>query len=803
MKLIQSGHKSAKIVIVGEAPGANEAREGKPFIGASGEMLNRMLSNVGISRSDVFITNVCHVRPPNNDFAWFFKPANQKHLILGSVQLKKDIEEIKPNLVIAFGAQPLRVLTGKIGIEKWRGSILESSLVTGQKVIATYHPAYAIRVWDYKAVIDMDLRRCAEEAASPEIVLPKRDYFLNPDSALRQELASQMMQAEWLAVDIECIEISPGNWKLSCVGFSDRADRALVISCDSEDAMRVIRELCVSNTKKVMQNGQFDVTVLRQNGIEVTNFVWDTMCGHHSIYTECAGDDEVSVLTKKGGGKRRQAAIMKGLAFQTSIYTREPYYKDDGKLWKETGDKNMFWLYNGRDAAVTREIRDVQDREIRDFDVVGTFEHEMSLLEPLMGMTRTGILVDKETHNRLRSKYESEIENLQRFLESSAGNLANAKSPKQMQELLYGKLGLPVQYNHKTKKPTSDKNAINALAAKNPHPVLMSILEIRERRDLVERYLNTAYDADGRMRCSFDPTGTRGGRLASRGSIFGSGTNMQNQPEEIREMYIPDPGKVFIYRDYSQAEARVVAYLADAKGLIELFEDPTRDVHKENASRIFKVPIPTVTDEQRYNAKRGVHAFNYGMEEDLFVLVVNQAFRDTGFRMDKKTAKLVRDGYFLLYPEIQGNFWAGVRRELSATRTLVDAFGRKRMFFGRWDDKLVRDAYSYIPQATVGGLCCRALVRCYNDIQLGRPDLDAQVLMQVHDSILVQAPIKHALEVNDLMGQAMDIPISINGHTFKIPTDSKIGFNWANKHKDGSNPRGLIKVEDWRNNVAA
>lgn len=798
MKLIQSGPRDAKIVIVGEAPGANEERVGKPFIGGSGMMLDKMLSVAGISRSEVFVTNVCHVRPPENDFSWFLKPANQKHIVLGAYQLKKDLEAIRPNLVIAFGAQALRILTGKLGIEKWRGSILESTLVPGQKVIATYHPAYAMRIWDYKAVIDLDLVRCAEEARSPEIVLPKREYLLNPEPIVRNAVAEEMKQTEWLSIDIECIEVSPGNWKLSCVGFSDRADRAMVISCDDADAMRVIRELCACPNKKIFQNGQFDVTVLKQNSIPVVNFAWDTMLGHHSIYTECAGDDEVSILTRKAGGKKKSAAIMKGLAFQTSIYTREPFYKDDGKLWKETGDKQLFWLYNGRDAAVTREIRDIQETEIRDFGVVETFDHEMSLLPPLMAMTETGMLVDKAAHNRLRQKYESEVANLQKFLESTAGDLANAKSPKQMQELLYGKLGLPVQINRKTKRPTADKNAINALAAKHTHPVLMAILEIRERRDLIERYLNTAYDADGRMRCSFDPTGTRGGRLASRASIFGSGSNMQNQPEEIREMFIPDPGKVFLYRDYSQAEARVVAYQADAKGLIELFEDPTRDVHKENASRIFNVAIELVTPEQRYNAKRGVHAFNYGMEEDLFVQVVNQAYRDTGFRMDRKTAKLVRDGYFMLYPEIQANFWAGVKRQLSDTRTLTCAFGRKRMFFGRWDEKLIRDAYSYIPQATVGGLCCRALVNCYNNIQLGRPDLDAQVLVQVHDSILMQAPIEHAIEVAGLMEQAMDIPISLNGYTFKIPTDIKIGRNWGNRGKDGSNPNGLVSLDKWK-----
>lgn len=820
MKLIQSGPRDARVVLVGEAPGANEEKEGRPFIGGSGELLDRMLSGVGIIRSQCFVTNVCHIRPPANEFEWFLKKANQLPLMQGILQLKKDIETIKPNLVIAFGAQPLRFLTNKMSIEKWRGSILESTLVPGVKTIGTYHPAYALRVWDYKAVIELDLARCAKQMEFPEVIRPQREYFLDPDFETRMKLFQEMYHAPWLSVDIECVESSPGVWELSCVGFSDRPDRAMVIPVRGPDDRAFVGSLCTCPAEKIFQNGPFDVTVLGQNGIRVTGYGepgpagyhrplgWDTMLGHHSIYTECAGDDEVSILTRKSGSKKKSAAIMKGLAFQTSIYTEEPFYKDDGKLWKETGDIKTFWLYNGRDAAVTHECKDVQVKEIADFGVQQVMDHEMSLLRPLMSMTNRGILIDKVAHGKLKAKYEGEITNLQNFLEGQVGGLANAKSPKQMQDLLYNRLGLPVQTKRGTGRPTADKDAINALAAKYPHPVLMSILEIRERRDLVERYLNTAYDADGRMRCSFDITGTRGGRLSSRASIFGSGTNLQNQPEEIRGMYVPDPGKVFVYRDYSQAEARVVAYISRATGLIELFEDPTRDVHKENASRIFGIKVEEVSEEQRYNAKRGVHAFNYGMEDDQFVRVVNQAFRDTGFRMNHSTARRIREGYFMLYPEIKENFWKGVERELRQSRTLVNAFGRKRIFFGRWDEKLLRDAYSYKPQATVGDLCCKALVRCYYEIELGRPDLQAELLLNVHDSLLMQCPIEHAEEVARLMGECMAIPVTIEGSTFLIPTDSKVGFNWANRPKKNpeTNPNGLVdlnKFPNWRELLAA
>src|SRR5213082_506891 len=175
MRLIQSGQKSAKLVVVGEAPGATEDASGVPFSGASGNDLNNYLIAVGIARSDVFVTNVCHVRPPANKFEAFLKPKPHPALLYGIVQLKKDIEEIRPNLVLALGDVPLRFLTNKRSITKYRGSVLESTLVKGQKVLPTFHPASVFRQYENRALIRLDMKRVAEEAKFPEIVLPVRD----------------------------------------------------------------------------------------------------------------------------------------------------------------------------------------------------------------------------------------------------------------------------------------------------------------------------------------------------------------------------------------------------------------------------------------------------------------------------------------------------------------------------------------------------------------------------------------------------------------------------------------------------
>lgn len=791
MRLVQQGPRTAKIALVGEAPGATEDSTGLPFQGGSGQLLNYMLTRVGISRGDCFITNVCHVRPPNNKFEWFLKKENQHHLVSGILQLKKDLSEVKPNVVIALGGQPLKVLTGKSGIDKWRGSILPSTLVPGLKVIGTYHPAYLLRAYDYKVVAELDLTRCRAESNFPEILRPSRTFILDPSEHERSKIAEEMLQSDWLAVDIECSERPDGSWSLSCVGFSDRCDRAMVIPVRNAGDVACIRTLCASPVKKVLQNGTFDATVLANEGIKLENFAWDTMLAHHAIYPECAsGTDEISSLS----GKKKQAAIGKGLAFQTSIYTREPFYKDDGKLWKETGDIQVFWRYNALDAAVTREIRDVQERELREFGTYEVFLHEMSLVEPLMAMTNRGIKIDIPERERLLKQYHDKIKDLQAKLDAGAGRALNVKSPKQIQELLYTTLKLPVKSNRKTGNPSADKDALVELAAKHDQPILKTIIEIRKARDIVERYLESSLDKDGRIRCNFDITGTRSGRLSSRASIYGSGSNLQNQPAEVRRTFVADPGKIFVYSDFSQAEARVVAYLAQEQALVDLFNDPNRDVHKENAARIFGVAVGAVTAEQRYLAKRVIHASNYGMKERRLVQIVNEDAEATGVAIDLATAKRLLDAYMLLYPRIREVFWRNVEDSLRRERILVSPFGRKRQFFGRWDDKLLRDAYSYIPQSCVGDLCCKALVVCYHNIEKVVPG--AELLLNVHDSILMQCWEADVERVAALMDECMRIPITINEQSFLIPTDCEVGYNWGKGGED--NPRGLYKIDKWR-----
>lgn len=184
---------------------------------------------------------------------------------------------------------------------------------------------------------------------------------------------------------------------------------------------------------------------------------------------------------------------------------------------------------------------------------------------------------------------------------------------------------------------------------------------------------------------------------------------------------------------------------------------------------------------------------NYGMEADRFAEIVNEDALDswgkpgTGITITVQQARILRERYFMLYPEIQSTFWRSVETELRATRTLTTPWGMSRMFFGRWTDKLVKEAIAFKPQSTIGELCNQAWVRA--------EAAGLNVVLGVHDSLLIQAPINQVDEHADRLLEAMNIPIPYPDGPLVIPTDCEIGFNWG---KGGpKNPAGLQKRKDW------
>lgn len=180
VRVLPSGPCPADILIVGEAPGSEEERQGIPFVGPSGSELNRMLHEVGISRSECFVTNVVRERPYDNKIEYFIAPTKKaitkdhilfqgkhvRHQVIEGVELlKREIEMVKPKIIIALGNTSLWALTGLWGITRWHGSMLTTE--AGVRLLPTYHPALILRQWEFRAIAVNDLRRAAKHRHHP------------------------------------------------------------------------------------------------------------------------------------------------------------------------------------------------------------------------------------------------------------------------------------------------------------------------------------------------------------------------------------------------------------------------------------------------------------------------------------------------------------------------------------------------------------------------------------------------------------------------------------------------------------
>lgn len=261
---------------------------------------------------------------------------------------------------------------------------------------------------------------------------------------------------------------------------------------------------------------------------------------------------------------------------------------------------------------------------------------------------------------------------------------------------------------------------------------------------------------------------------------------MQNLPPGMKRFLLPDPNYILYNIDLSQAENRVVAYIAPEPTMIEAFESGA-DIHKLTASLIFNKPVDQISDEdgscsigggvysERFWGKKANHGLNYDLGYKTFSYY---------YEIPENEGKYIVDMYHKSYPGIrQMHLW--IQRMLQTNRTLVNLFGRKRTYLGRWDDELFKEAYSFIPQSTVADKINRhGIMHIWDHPGIYGP---AEILNQVHDSIVLQIPVTvswqgHAKILLDLV-QSLEQPLTWKSLQFSIPADVSIGLNLKNMEK--------------------
>ena len=780
MKVLTEGPPDAKIMIVGEAPGKEEDESGKPFQGYAGQTLNNLLGQAGIARYQCLVTNVARERPPANKISFFFEDKKctipKAKLIEWISELKSEIELYKPNIIIALGSIALWALTGEKKISDFRGYILPCTLVPGRKVLATYHPQAVNYEWKLYFQTVLDLRKALRHSESS--AMPESKQLLYPNVSARQfieymEMLIEHPEYDKLSVDVETIQ--PGS-HIEELGLSHDPNFGMSIfilkgrapALPEKDELMLWQTFArlIEKKKIVMQNGAYDTGVLWHNNHILVEDIWmDTLIAAHICWPELPRD----------------------LGFLGSICL-------DVKPWKGSSKTQE---YNPADAANTLGIAEVLLEEIKRQGSVEQFAFEMSLIPVSLMLQLQGIKVDREKQKELTEKWIAERAKLKALLDEQIGREINFNSSKQMCQLLYVELGLPVQYKRRKsvdepRTMTVDASALRALSRLVPdNPIFNLIIAYKKADLLVRQFLDIELSPEGKVHTSYNITGASSddeedtkktkrsfGRWSSSASIilpYGSG-NLQNIPSEARKMYRADPGWKIVQADYSQAEAVVVAHLTGDQKLIKMFYDSfglsktekkVYDIHKMTIANMLGIDVSQVTAEQRTAGKTIRHATSYSAGP---LVLANRL----GIKMGD--AKKLMELYHKANPNLR-MWYQQIQEELKRSRTLVNLLGRKHRFLDRWGDSLFRSAYSYIPQSTVGDLLNLALLKIYH----GQKDLpfEISILLQLHDAVYVMTREENVMDLIKYLRSNMLIPLKCNNLEFMIDVDFKVGDSWG------------------------
>lgn len=507
----EEGNPSSSIIMLAEAPSYVEIKMGRPLCGPSGEVFNDCLHAAGIARRQCYILNVwpfqiSKVKKGNTEY---FYPRESHKLpqdLLWRTGLgftERGLEEAKDTLeriqrsqatmIVTMGQQACDLATGKSkAIMRWRGSPLQGlPRVAHKVVIPTAHPASTLHgTYTWRYMIISDMKKALRLSQFQTLKVPERTLLINPSLqdilaylAWPRPLPYETLAAR-VATDIEVI-----NHQVSCFSICYEPMEAMTVpigdeygqplwSVEDEEAIwrAYARLMADARVQKINQNiVGFDAPfLLQQNNIYTHGAIGDTMIAQHILYPD----------------------FPKGLDFITSIHTDEPYYKDEGKMWKGMGgDIEMFWRYCGKDACVALEAWDVLRHEMTEGDYWPTYDMTVGLSDVLSYMTLRGIRVDEDSLKVTHKRVAGELSARQDELVTVAEHPFNPLSSQQTAKYFYETKGLQ-PYKNRDGGVTTDDKAMARIFRKTNLREAKLVQEIRTLNKLKGTYLEMAFDPE-------------------------------------------------------------------------------------------------------------------------------------------------------------------------------------------------------------------------------------------------------------------------------------------------------------------
>ena len=593
-------------------------------------------------------------------------------------------------------------------------------------------------------------------------------YKLIDNEVDMKNICDFFMTNKILVLDTETTSTNPIGAELVGLSSAVQENEAyyVPVPADRKEAEKIVNIFkplyeCPTITK-VGQNIKYDLEVLAGYGVELAGQLWDTMIAHYLIQPELRHNMDYMAEVYLG--------------YQT-IHIEE-LIGPKGKSQKSMRDlaPEQVYEYAAEDADITLKLKNILEPKLKEAGVEQLFrEIEMPLVRVLAEMELNGVRIDTQSLAETSAMLTQRMHTLEQEIYRLAGEEFNIASPKQVGEILFGKMKI-VDKPKKTKtgQYVTSEEVLQQLKGKSE--IVENILGHRGLKKLLGTYVDALpkliNKRTGHIHTSFNQTVTATGRLSS------SDPNLQNIPvrgedgKEIRKAFIPEDGCLFFSADYSQIELRVMAHLSGDENMIEAFREGY-DIHAATAAKIFKEDINSVTRDQRTKAKRANFGIIYG------ITVFGLAER---LDISRGEASELIDGYFATFPKVKE--YMEQAKELARQQGYVETFFHRRRYLPDINSHNAtvrgfaeRNAINAPIQGSAADIIKLAMVRIYQRFK--REHIKSKMILQVHDELNFSVLPEERGQVERIVLEEMQ-----NAYPLRVPlvADSGWGNNWLEAH---------------------
>ncbi|VTY09094.1 DNA polymerase I [Prevotella melaninogenica] len=607
-----------------------------------------------------------------------------------------------------------------------------------------------------------------KNAKFESIKTTQHEYKLVENEEELRQLCDFFITKEFVSIDTETTSTDAISAELVGLSFSVEEKKAFYVAVPAnyEEALKIVqifKPLYESDKiMKIGQNIKYDYEVLTRYGVTLQGKMFDTMIAHYLIQPELHHNMDYMAETLLG--------------YQT-IHIEE-LLGPKGKKQKNMRDLSPtdIYEYAAEDADITLRLKNVLEPRLKELGVEELFWNiEMPLVRVLADMELNGVCLDTEALQDTSKIFTERMKQYEQEIYKEAGEEFNISSPKQVGDILFGKLQIMDKPKKtKTGQYVTSEEVLQSLESKSP--IVRNILNYRGMKKLLSTYIDALpkliNPRTGHIHTSFNQALTATGRLSS------SDPNLQNIPvrtddgKEIRKCFIPEEGCLFFSADYSQIELRIMAHLSEDENMMEAFREG-HDIHRATAAKIWHVDIDKVTDAQRKKAKQA----NFGIIYGITTYGLAQ-------RMDipNSEAKELIEGYFRTFPKVQA-YMEHAKEEARAKGYAETLFHRRRYLADINSRNATvrgfaeRNAINAPIQGTEADIIKVAMVRIWERFK--KEGIRSKMILQVHDELNFSVFPEEREQVERIVIEEMQ-----NAYPLNVPliADAGWGKNWLEAH---------------------